>query len=345
MREPLTEPMERVVASLGRAFAGRRWVVAVPVLPSATRIVRDLLAFGASEVYVLAARQGVGERPATPHTVLGLPPATILEGIRTGEEALRNLPADVQAAVDTFDPERTAQVIGAIFSDGRPVAGRAFFGARPEVWRRLEDKLEIDALWDAVGVARAPSLTAPVELERLLEAAQRVDQGFGTVWAGDTSQGFHGGGTLTFWVRTPDQAEEVAARLATYCERARVMPFLEGVPCSVHGLVFDRGVVVGRPAEMVVLRRPPHFVYARAGTTWDPPASGRALMRAIRTPRGRALGGYAWVSRRFHLGWGAHRGGISAHRVEPAGGCRVGTDGAGHAVGLVAGRDGGGRRP
>ena len=34
------------------------------------------------------------------------------------------------------------------------------------------------------------------------------------------------------------------------------MPFLEGVPCSIHGFVLPDGVAVLRPVEQVVLRRP-----------------------------------------------------------------------------------------
>jgi hypothetical protein len=64
------------------------------------------------------------------------------------------------------------------------------------------------------------------------------------------------------------------------------MPYLEGIPCSIHGIVFPDHVVVLRPAELLVLRhaRTGRFVYCRAGTFWDPPAATRAEMRhAART--------------------------------------------------------------
>ena len=54
------------------------------------------------------------------------------------------------------------------------------------------------------------------------------------------------------------------------------MPFLEGIPCSIHGVVFPDGVATFRPVEMVTLRRPGsnRLHYAGAATFWDPPAAG-----------------------------------------------------------------------
>ena len=50
------------------------------------------------------------------------------------------------------------------------------------------------------------------------------------------------------------------------------MPFLEGVPCSIHGLVLPDGTAVFRPVELAILRGPDRrFVYGGLGTTWDPP--------------------------------------------------------------------------
>src|SRR5690606_4075064 len=71
--------------------------------------------------------------------------------------------------------------------------------------------------------------------------------------------------------------------LAEEAHRVRVMPFLDGIPCSIHGIVFDDAVSVLRPCEMVALRRPGRsdLYYAGMGSTWDPPAAARADMRAL----------------------------------------------------------------
>jgi hypothetical protein len=61
------------------------------------------------------------------------------------------------------------------------------------------------------------------------------------------------------------------------------MPFLEGVPCSIHGVVFPDAVAAFRPVELVTLRRPGsnRLRYAGAATFWDPPAADREAMRDL----------------------------------------------------------------
>ncbi|MEQ1571471.1 MAG: hypothetical protein ABMA64_37940 [Myxococcota bacterium] len=277
---------ERVEAQLAELYGSRPWLVASDVLQGGLATVAKLRGWGAPRCFVIAARYGTGDPPLAEdceHRVLDLPPAPMMEAIQSGEAALRALPPEVQAAVDRFDPHGRMRVIGAIFSDGRPVAGRAFWGARPAAWRALEDKVVIDPLWDAVGVARAPYEIAPVERGALAAAAARLDRGAGTVWAGDATHGFHGGASYTCRVRDPEEADRAYEHLRPRCETARVMPFLAGVPCSIHGLVFPDHVVALRPAEMVTLRRPggTGFLYARAATFWDPPEAVRSAMRAM----------------------------------------------------------------
>jgi hypothetical protein len=279
--------VDRVEAAMRAIYGARAWIVASDVLQGAGATVKRLRALGAERCLVIAARTGTGDLPDPAECdwhVLGLPPLPMMEAIHASEAALRDLPTDVQAAVDRFDPEQRAAVIGAIFSDGRPVGGRRFWGARPEPWRRLEDKTVVDALWDAAGVERSPSEVVDVTLEALTAAARRVDAGEGTVWAGDAAAGFHGGATYTCRVTDAREALGAFEHLSTRCGRARVMPFLDGIPCSIHGLVFPDHVLVLRPAELVTLRRPgarTGFLYARAATFWDPPPAERERMRAI----------------------------------------------------------------
>jgi hypothetical protein len=141
----------------------------------------------------------------------------------------------------------------------------------------------VDGLWDDLGVTRAPSEVVAAEPAALRAAAGRLDRGAGTAWAGDARQGWHGGASCLRWVRDEHDAAEAAAFLAARCDRARVMPFLEGVPCSIHGMVFPRGVAAFRPVELVTLRRPGsgRLHYAGAATFWDPPAADRERMREL----------------------------------------------------------------
>lgn len=262
-----------------QTYGGQRWLIAVDVLQGATGTVARLNAWGASGCFVVAARQGTGAAPECDHHVLGLPHMPMMEGIHAAEEALRSLDPAVRARIDAFDPEGDARVLVSIFSDDRPVAGRTVFGRRPRSWRELDDKVIVDALWDTCGVVRAPREVVPANESALRAAAQRLDQGAGTVWAADSSQGFHGGATYTFAVRDTSEAVAAAARLALRAEQVRVMPYLVGVPCSIHGIVLPDHVVVLRPAEMLTLAGPRGFVYARAATFWDPAPVVRAAMR------------------------------------------------------------------
>jgi hypothetical protein len=155
------------------------------------------------------------------------------------------------------------------------------YGGRPTAWQALEDKTIIDALWDEAGVRRAPYAVVPAELSAMQAAALELDQGLGTVWVGDNRHGFHGGAHLLRWVRGSEDEAEAAAFLKSQCDLVRVMPFLDGVPCSIHGIVFPEAVVALRPCEMIVFRVPgsSKLAYAAAGTFWDPPPADREEMR------------------------------------------------------------------
>ncbi len=64
------------------------------------------------------------------------------------------------------------------------------------------------------------------------------------------------------------------------------MPFLDGVPCSIHGVVVPGpggGTAVFRPVELAILRQVEErrFVYGGLSTWWDPPAADREEMRGV----------------------------------------------------------------
>jgi hypothetical protein len=161
---------------------------------------------------------------------------------------------------------------------------------RPTSWVALEDKLLADDIWDEVGCSRAPSLVTPVEVQALRAASASLDRGDGVVWAGDARDGFNGGGEFVRWVATDEDAATATAFFAPRCDRVRVMPFLEGVPCSIHGVVMPGGTAVFRPVELSILRGPGRrFVYGGLGTTWDPPPHDRAEMRELARRTGEHL--------------------------------------------------------
>jgi hypothetical protein len=150
-------------------------------------------------------------------------------------------------------------------------------------WLGLEDKVSIDQFWDAIELARAASEVVPLEATALRAASERLDRGDGTVWAGDARDGLHGGAVYVRRVRSPADATTALAALVDCCDRVRVMPFLEGIPCSIHGIVLPDGIAVLRPVEMITLRRSegPEFAYAGCATFWDPKSPDREAMRSI----------------------------------------------------------------
>ena len=269
-----------------RAFGGRPWIVSNDVLASLTPTVAELRELGATKCLCVAGIEGVGPTPdrefAPSPIVLGLEAPDVMSGIRASLDALANLPESVVRQIEAFDPDRRARVIGPpIFDDGRELAGRKKYGARAKEWQALEDKTIVDELWDAAGIRRAPSEIVDARRDALLAAHQRLDTGSGTVWVGDNREGFHGGAAYLRWVRSADDGDGAAEFLSAHCDRARVMPFLDGVPCSIHGIVFDEATIAFRPCEMFVLRRPGESTlhYARAGTLWDPRPDDREAMR------------------------------------------------------------------
>jgi hypothetical protein len=271
-------------------FAGRKVVLTGGPLAAMTGLCRRLRELGAERPFLLATGMGTGELPGpeeAERVVVEVRAPDFMAELRMAMRLLRLLPDEVVAALDRWDPRREAIVLSPMFNELPEIAGRRVYGPRRPEWRRLEDKVVVDALWDDLGVARAPSAVVPAEAAALRAAAGRLDRGAGTAWAGDARQGFHGGAFCLRWVRSDEDGAEAAAFLAARCDRVRVMPFLEGIPCSIHGVVFPEGVARFRPVELITLRRPRdgpgsgRLRYAGAATFWDPPDADREVMRDL----------------------------------------------------------------
>ena len=101
----------------------------------------------------------------------------------------------------------------------------------------------------------------------------------------------NGGGDRVRWVVSDDDAQAALTMLLPVSARIRVQPFLEGVPCSIHGFVLPEGVAVFRPVELVVLRSmsPRRFLYSGISTCWDPSPPDRDEMRELARRVGRHL--------------------------------------------------------
>jgi hypothetical protein len=324
--------------------AGRRVVITGGPLAGLTPMVKLVRALGAERPFVLAFGVGTGELPdpgRADSLVLDVNVPDIVSELRATDAALADLPARARAALDRYDPDEEAVVLVLTpFCARDEIAGRPNLGPRTAASLALEDKAIVDELWDAFGVTRAEATVVPARSGALQAAARRLDGGRGTVWSGDASEGLNGGGVYVRWVRPRDRgaAAEAAAFFSRHCRRVRVMPFLEGVPCSIHGLVFHDGVAVFRPVELVTLRRPPRpgaatgpaatFLYAGAATFWDPAPDDREEMRAIARRVGEGLRGRIDFRGAFTVDGVMTPGGFRPTELNPRAGAGLGPIGA-----------------
>ncbi len=276
------------IAPMRSVFDGRRVVLAGASAAAWTEHLPLLRAAGVSDMLVVADSWGGGERPDITTVVVETPSGlSIMEQIRAESRFLADPPAEVVSALDEFDPDANALVLGSFLNMNSHLAGRPFVSYRRPEWVALEDKVVVDAFWDRAGVERQPSAIVP--LEQAESASVTIDRGDGTVWAADARDGFHGGASQTYWVADEKSRDMALTGLRAVCERVRIMPFLDGIPCSIHGIVLPDGVAVLRPVEMVTLRRGREFVYAGCATYWDPPSETRDQMRSIARAAGARL--------------------------------------------------------
>jgi hypothetical protein len=275
-----------VTARLAERYAGRPVLMGPGVLAGYTSQVgwfRDL----GCPVLVVATARGAGPipEPDTCEVVQIVPPpaSTMTDEVRQQDRIARNLPPLAAAAIEAFDPNRRGVWFASPFvTTDQPIDGRPVAFGRPASFLALEDKMLADAIWDAAHVARAPYRVVPNEETALAEATAELSGPLGAVWSGDARDGVNGGGNYVRWIVDEDDQRTAAWFFKPRCDRIRVMPFLDGVPCSIHGYVLPDGTAVFRPLEIVSLRdvERRQFVYAGLGTLWDPPDADREEMRA-----------------------------------------------------------------
>ncbi len=272
--------LDSLKAEIAAFHRDKKWIILPDAAAGATSIVEQLREWGAGSIMVVAAVEGVGDLPVADRFFYTRTRGdTVMQGIRAYLAAVEHPSDQLLSAVGRFDPGHEAMVLGGGFSRSGVLAGRPVYGARPAGWGRLEDKTIVDRLWDAADVRRAPSAVVPVG--EAAGAAVSLASELGTVWVADNREGWHGGGEYARWVRTEADTEPAVTWFAQHADRVRVMPFLDGIPSSIHGFVTDDGVAVFLPVEMIILRNTerPEFIYAQAANFWNPPDGVRDEMR------------------------------------------------------------------
>jgi hypothetical protein len=271
---------------LGGLFQGRRVICGIAPLAGFAEWVALLSQVGSQRPLLVASGIGAGPTPGPDEAevvLLDVPEShSMTEELRAQDALARSLPVEVVAAVDGYDPDREALWMVGPFIGTDPLLGREVVGGRPDAWTALEDKLVADEIWDSVGAPHADSRVVAVDETAVREVVPDLDQGAGVVLAGDARDGFNGGGDFVRWVRSEADLAAALDFFGPRCDRVRVMPFLDGVPCSVHGMVLPDGTAAFRPVELAILRGPlRRFVYGGQGTTWDPPDHDRTCMREL----------------------------------------------------------------
>ncbi|MEJ7793936.1 MAG: hypothetical protein WKF50_00145 [Nocardioides sp.] len=276
-----------VAARLGAPLAGRPVILGPGVLAGFTRPVRWLGALGCP-VLVLATARGAGPVPEPDEYTLTriAQPATasITDEFRLLDRMVRELPPGAVADVEAFDPDRQGVWwAGPFVASDEPILGRPVLGGRTRAFIDLEDKLLAEKIWVAAGVPAAPHRVVPVEAAALAVASDELATDLGVVWSGDSRDGFNGGGNYVRWILDADDRASARGFFLPRCDRVRVMPFLEGVPCSIHGFVLPDGTAVLRPVEIATLRNVEQrgLVYGGLSSWWDPAPADREEMRDV----------------------------------------------------------------
>ncbi len=300
---------------------GRKIICSFELLAGMTRLVASLRRWGAERPLLIAEGRGAGPIPSEDEAeiVAVEPPRfeSLTDQVRARMRPADRLTPQVVASVEAYDSDKQAAWWTSPIGPNTALLDRPVLGGRPPQHIALEDKMIVDDLLDAVGAATSGAVVVPARDDDLLAASDAVRVAAAVdsvVWAGDARDGINGGGDFVRWVRNRRQAQAAADFFAAHCDKVRVAPFLEGVPCSVHGIVLPDGVVVLRPMELATLRDPDNgrFLYAGMGTSWEPPPADAAAMRQLARDMGEHL--------RQLVGY---RGGFGLDGVLTAAGFRV----------------------
>lgn len=216
----------------------------------------------------------------------------MVESTRFLEHSLGDLPIEAIKQIQRWDPKYEANwVCTGMLGEISIVAGRSKYGKRLPEWTAVENKTTIDNFWDSIGVSRAPSRVVSVSHQDIHRIASDLDEGRGTVWAADNRRGVHGGAIGIRWVKNNDEISSVVEELRDFAENVRIAPFLEGVPTSIHGVVFPQSVAVFRPVELITLRyrEQSKFLWGGCSTSYDPSDQDRVDMREVARRAGKAL--------------------------------------------------------
>ena len=241
----MTRPVaERIREAVRDWIGGRRIVLTGVPIAATPRWIGQLRNLGAGRVLVVGTTLGTGDLPDPDHAEwvdLDIRASDPIDEFRQFERLAADPPPEVTAVLDRFDPRGDALLLTAPFQAVTAIAGRPVAGSRRPEWVALEDKTTNDALFDRAGIDRPLcEIVAADDRGALGDAAARLDEGQGTIWSGDATGGFNGGGVFVRWVTNDAQATGAQRWFAARCRSVRIAPFLEGTPPHRRRLPADR---------------------------------------------------------------------------------------------------------
>lgn len=273
-------------------WRGRRAGLLQPrFIRESQRLIEELEACGASVDLVVTCDGGSAPLPPPPlRTWLAGEEVCTGDGrafyrwLRAPSESFARWLAEV-------DPASALTFVGDSWIDVPSLLGRNVNGWRRPAWAALEDKTEIDAFWQEIGIASPRCEITACRRELVVPIVSRLDRGFGVVIAIDSTQGYSSGAAGLGWVRTPEQLAGVLERFAARSERLRIAEFMPGVPCSVLALVMADGVAVFEPLEIVTLADPStgQLRFCGSSNRWRPSAETRESLRSAARRIGESL--------------------------------------------------------
>lgn len=233
-------------------FAGRLVVLFGSAASRLTHMAKQCLELGSRRVLVLAwASHGIGLGPL-PSDVQLLSPFPL----ETSGDGMRIvLPSHILEGLRTFDPHREALVIGSGSTSSCLIDGRAIINARPKLQEQYESKLISEQILSTVMDRKELTRIMGISHRNFYGQCSQIDLGDGIVLSGDSSTGPGTAGSHVWWVTNSAQAVNAVKHLRSNGGMVRVMPYVRGIPASMHGLVLADGLITCPPMQLINLLR------------------------------------------------------------------------------------------
>ena len=167
---PERPPLSAWERHLCAPVAGRKVICAFEVLAGLTRMVPRLRRWQAQRPLLLADGVGTGPVPSADEAEVELltpaPFETLTEQVRARTSPQSRLTPALVAAVDRYDPDRSAVWWMSPVTPNADLIGRKVLGGRPPSQAALENKLLIDEMLAAVSTIRPASATCAATMTR-----------------------------------------------------------------------------------------------------------------------------------------------------------------------------------